>query len=640
MTAISACIPFKSWHTDAHTVNARSDTVRSKTLVAALCLMIAFSCATVAVADSSDVSGKVAVDQEVGDAWGIGADLDENDILAYINQLIQSVSGTALGFATIEDAVNTILATQGIGSDLTDIGCDIDAWAISEVTEKTSDGYIVTSDGVACIDVSLTGSVTIPDTGTVMFEGLDLDLYMTCTAVIKTTGTFAIKEADVDFAVAASVDGKTNITIVDDEPVLVDDLREVDEKVAVEGNVLVRPYSPIEMISADGSGIDQTVKVRYTVEMALVSTFDIDGAKSHQNTGYDVQTVEWKVKATDMGDYMLMIPVIDASSSISDVSYTYPFEADPSIPGEILVGDSLKLTDAEKKAVWDSIKEIRSDNKADCFDGTHTVTFLKEDGSVLKKVEVADGKTAEFPTDYYSDKRFSGWLTADDNLWKENYPVRADLILTPVFAQAVAGDRPVESDFSGSGIAAWIMTDGDERLTTVIDNGLFVDGNILFVNVFDKDGVLAYQWCLSSGSEASDGKIVPLVKAADLPDKQYLKDVADGKKTVYLDFSADGDMPANTSFKYYVGNVFSDGENVTVYHVDESAGTADFSNRAVVKNGYVVMPLSECSSYLLVQDADSGKSSNSMAIIAVVIVVIVIVAAAALYMRSKKAKSA
>ena len=613
--------------------------MRSKTLVAALCLMIAFSCATVAVADSSDVSGKVVVDQEVGDAWGIGADLDEKDVLAYINQLFRDTSGVPLGFSTIEDAVNTILATQGINSDLTEIGCDIDVWAIAEVTEKTTDGYTVTSNGVACIDISLTGSVTIPEMGTVEFEGLDLDFYMTYTAVIGTTGTFAIKEADVDFTVAASVEGKTNITTADGEPVLVDDLREVDERVAMEGNVLVQPYSPIEIVSADGSGIDQTVKVRYTVEMALVSTFDVDGAKSHQNTKYDVQTVEWKAEAVDMGDYMLMIPVIDTSGSISDVSYTYPFEANPGIPDEILVGDSLKLTDAEKKAVWDSIKEIRSENKADYFDSTHTVTFLKEDGSVLKKVEVADGKTTEFPTDYYSEKQFSGWLTEDGNLWKENFPVRTDLVLTPVFAQAVAGDRPVESDFYESGIAAWIMTDGDERLTTVIDNGLFVDGNILFVNVFDKDGVLAYQWCLSSGSEASDGKIVPLVKAADLPDKQYLKDVADGKKTVYLDFSADGDMPANTSFKYYVGNVFSDGENVTVYHVDESAGTADFSSRAVVKNGYVVMPLSECSSYLLVQDADS-KSSNSMTIIAVAIVVIVIVAAAALYMRSKKAKSA
>ncbi len=602
--------------------------------------MIAFSCATMAVADSSEVSGKVVVDQEVGDAWGMGADMDEDDVLAYINQLLQKLTEIPVGFDTIEDAVNTILATQGIDSDLTEIGCDIDAWAIAEVTEKTSDGYIVASNGVASVDISLTGSVTDPDMGTLMFDGLDLYLYMTYTAVIETTSTFAIKEADVDFTVAASVDGKTNITVVDGETVLADDLREVDERVAIEGNVLIQPYSPIEIISVDGSGIDQTVKVRYTVEMALVSTFDVDGAKSHQNVGYDVQTVEWEVEAVDMGDYMLMVPVIDTSSSISDVSYTYPFEADPDIPAELLVGDSLKLTDAEKKTVWNNINEIRSENKSDDFSGAHTVTFLKEDGSVLKKVEVADGKTAEFPTDYYSVKQFSGWLTEDGNLWKENYPVRADLVLTPVFAQEVAGNSPAESDFYESGIAAWIMTDGDERLTTVIDNSLFVDGNTLFVNVFDKDGVLAYQWCLTSGSEASDGKIVPLVKSTDLPDKKYLKDIADGKKSVYLDFSAEGDMPANSSFKYYVGNVFSDGENVTVYHVDESAGTADYSSRAVVKNGYVVMPLSECSSYLLVQDADEKKSNSNMAIIAAVIVVIVIVAAAAIYMKSKKAKSA
>lgn len=626
---------------DVQTVNTRSDILRSKTLVAALCLMIAFSCATVAVADSSEVSGKVVVDQEVGDAWGIGTELNEEDILDYINQYIEEKTGSKLGYATIEDAVNDLLGMYGIDCDFTKIVCGIDAWAIAEVTEKTSDGYMVSSDGVACIDISLTGSFVADNLGTVKFDGLDLSLYMTYTAVIETTSTFAIKEADVDFTLAASVDGKTNITIVDGETVLVDDLREVDERVAIEGNVLIQPYSPIEIVSADGSDIDQTVKVRYTVEMALVSTFDVDGAKSHQGVKYDVQTVEWQVEATDMGDYMLMVPVIDTSSSTSDMSYTYPFEADPDIPAEILVGDSLKLTDAEKKAVWDGINEIRSENKKDYFDGTHTVTFLKKDGSVLKKIEVADGKTAEFPTDYYSDKQFSGWLTEDDNLWKENYSVRTDLILTPVFAQEVAGSTPAESDFSESGMAAWIMTDGDERLTTVIDNSLFVDGNILFVNVFDEDGVLAYQWCLSSGSEVSDGKIVPLVKAADIPDEQYVKDVADGKKTVYLDFSADGDMPADTSFKYYVGDVFSDGENVTVYHVDESAGTADFSSRAVVKNGYVVMPLPECSSYLLVQDAGSEKSSsNSMALIAVAIVVIVIVVAAALYMRSKKAKSA
>ena len=621
--------------------------MKNRILAASLCLMMLLSCITIAMAGSSPGSDAIVVDQETGDAWGIGAEIDEDDILELINELLADETGMGMGYTSLEAAVNDILNGLGYQSDLTDIGFSAKVWAIAEVTDKTADGYTVSCDTVASVSLSISGTVSDTDDNgdvdTLKTDGLELSFYVTSDSEILTDSDFAVKNWTSEITVTLGIDGRANIVFTDDEPELVDQMRDIDEKVVMSIDMSMQPNEPITIVPADGKDIDQTVKVRTMVDAVISSTFPIDGSTSHQYRDSDVEEIEWKADVSQAGSFLKIVPEMDESDIPWDIGdrsyYTYPFEAHPDIPASILVGDSLKLDDAGKKTLKDKIAEERRDNDPSSV-SEHTVTFMDRDGGILKEIKVADGATAQFPTDYYPYREFSGWLTSDGNLWKEDYKVRSDLTLAPVFAQVVAGDAPGYSDFSESGIAAWILdVDDDAKLRTVIDNDLIANGEVLFVNVFDKDGVLAYQWCLS-GNSASEGRIVPLVQATDLPDKQYLKDIAKNGKTLYLDFSASGDMPANTSFKYCVKDLFSDGDDISVYHVNEVAGEAEYTGKAVVKNGYVVMPLQECSSYLLVQDSDSndGGSNDTMVILAVAIVIVVLVAAV-LYMRSKKTGS-
>ena len=616
-------------------------------LAASLCLMMLLSCITIAMAGSSPGSDAIVVDQETGDAWGIGAEIDEDDLLELINELLANETGDGHGYTSLEAAVNDILNGLGYQSDLTDIGFSAKVWAIAEVTDKTADGYTVSCDTVASVSLSISGTVSDTDDNgdvdTLKTDGLELSFYVTSDSEILTDSDFAVKNWTSVITVTLGIDGRANIVFTDDEPELIDQMRDIDEKVVMSIDVSMQPNEPITIVPADGKDIDQTVKVRTMVDAVISSTFPIDGSTSHQYRDSDVEEIEWKADVSQAGSFLKIVPGMDEFDIPWDIGdrsyYTYPFEAHPDIPASILVGDSLKLDDAGKKTLKDRIAEERRNNDPSPV-SEHTVTFMDRDGGILKEIEVADGATAQFPTDYYPYREFSGWLTLDGNLWKEDYKVRSDLTLAPVFAQVVAGDAPGYSDFSESGIAAWILdVDDDAKLRTVIDNDLIANGEVLFVNVFDGDGVLAYQWCLS-GNSASEGRIVPLVQATDLPDKQYLKDIAKDGKTLYLDFSASGDMPANTSFKYCVKDLFSDGDDISVYHVNEVAGEAEYTGKAVVKNGYVVMPLQECSSYLLVQDSYSsdGGSNDTMVILAVAIVIVVLVAAV-LYMRSKKTGS-
>ncbi len=621
--------------------------MKNRILAASLCLMVLLSCITIAMAGSSTGSDATVVDQEAGDAWGISAEMDEDDVLGLINELSADETGMSIVYTSLEDAVNDILNDLGYQCDLTDITFSAEAYAITEVTDKTADGYTVSCDAVASVNLGISGTVSVTDdygyVDTLKTDGLNLSLYATSSSEILTDSDFAMKNWTSEITMTLGIEGRANIVLTGDEPEIVDDMHDIDEKVVMSIETSIQPNEPIVIVPTDGMDIDQTVKVRTTVDAVLSSTFPIDGSTSHQYRDSDVQEIEWKADVSQAGSFLKIVPEMDESDIIWGIGdafyYAYPFEAHPDIPASILIGDSLKLDDAGKKTLKDRIAEERRDNDPSSV-SEHTVTFLDRDGGILKEIEVADGATAQFPTDYYSSKEFSGWLTPDGNLWKEDYRVRSDLTLTPVFAQVVAGDAPVYSDFSESRIAAWILdVDDDAKLRTVIDNDLIANGEVLFVNVFDGDGVLAYQWCLS-GNSASEGRIVPLVQATDLPDKQYLKDIAKDGKTLYLDFSASGDMPANTSFKYCVKDLFSDGDDISVYHVNESTGEAKYTGKAVVKNGYVVMPLQECSSYLLVQDSDSGDGggNNTMIILAVAIVIVVLVAAV-LYLRSKKAGS-
>ncbi|MBQ8373639.1 MAG: hypothetical protein IJX35_04945, partial [Candidatus Methanomethylophilaceae archaeon] len=307
------------------------------------------------------------------------------------------------------------------------------------------------------------------------------------------------------------------------------------------------------------------------------------------------------------------------------------------------------------KEVWKGVDRV-VDEAGDVTEGLEfTVTFKDIDGKVLKKTTVGYGDTVELPTVYDGKiitdddgekEAFVGWETDDDIIWKSTYPVKRNLVLEPEFADVVSDDRtPVQSDFDRNGTAVWELNQGSSMIDKAIDNSLLQGENTLYVTVTDDDGKVLYKWKLSSGnSGAGTATIIPEIKEQSTPDKDYLKAVSDGKNALYLDFSASGKMPGDTTVSYYVGDRFADGITVTIYYDNVTTGCADFSGTSVVKNGYIDIGLAHCSSYLVVGDdagsSGSGSGMDTTTIVIIVVVVIVIVLIAAYFvMRSRKDKS-
>ena len=224
--------------------------------------------------------------------------------------------------------------------------------------------------------------------------------------------------------------------------------------------------------------------------------------------------------------------------------------------------------------------------------------------------------------------------------------MKRNLVLEPEFADVISDDRtPTQGDFDRNGNAVWELNQGSSMVDKAIDNSLLQGQNTLYVTISDDDGNVLYKWKLSAGnSGAGTASIVPKIQELNAPDRDYLNAVSDGRDTLYLDFSASGRMPGDTTVSYYVGDRFADGSTVSIYYDNVTAGCADYSGSSVVENGFIDMEIAHCSSYMIVGDGaepsgdDSGTDMTTIAVIVVVVIVVVLIAAF-LVMRSRKEKT-
>ena len=671
--------------------------MKSKTLAMTLSIIMVLSCIT-AVPIASDDSDAVT-GPEAGSAWGLGSSFDRGDIIDIANSVIteMELDGyikllTDDGRITEENYLSIInklliLSNPDIDAEVTELDMTGDTWMIYEIVEKNSNGYVVDYATVFGTEIRFAGTFEdkYSDDGSegLIIEKMVMGVYFYEKGNIYLDRDFAVTALDSNYRLSMQVDLSSNIDIVDGEVEQIDGI--------VDRNYYINLDGGLDAILIDGvmhllpTGNETEWKDTFDVRMDMNAGFNTnipffgteDVNREVRETEY-IEDAEIGMMAEErdgvlyiyplydiiddaIGDIIdgiaeilkeegidVAIPPIDRDDIIGSLFYTYPFEANSNIPKELLINGSLKLDDSAKTEIGREVDRI-VDKAGDVTEGLKfTVSFKDIHGEVLKETTVGYGDTVELPGDYDGmvitdddgeKEAFVGWESDDDIIWKSTYPVKRDLVLEPEFADVVSDNRtPSQGDFDRNGTVVWELGQGNSMIDDAIDNSLLQGGNTLFVTITDDDGKVLYKWRLSAGNgDAGTASIVPRIQEQDTPDRDYLNAVSDGRNSLYLDFSASGKMPGDTTVSYYVGDRFDDGSTVTIYYDNVTSGCADYSGTSVVKNGYIDIGLAHCSSYLVVEDdaGSSGTDNNTILIIVVVLIVIVLIAAY-LVMRSRK----
>lgn len=640
--------------------------MNKKMLTIVTATVIALSCFTAIAIDSVETDAIAGPNQ--GDAWGYGATFDKQDILDAIYDSLEK-QGIDVNESTAEkEIVDMIEAAIRVytGADVdfgdTDISGEI--WAIHGITEKNANGYVMDLAAAFSLGTSLSATVGFTDDGkreTLILEkmALSVDAFIKGKAYLDRD--FALTSMELDMGAYIKTDIRANIEQIGDDLEITDVMNDYSYYLNMDGRLGISfDREPMQIIPAEGQKVMRgTLSGTAGYEFTLTSNIpDVDNRTERDSEHFDDLEYTVYVRNVDGTDYMYPVfddlddiidTDLDIPSDISDmVFYTYPFENNELIPDWLLINGSLKLDDASERMVRGNIDRIVGDSGNDIGKMTFTVTFMDIHGKELKTLkDVAYGSAIDLPTDYDGmvitdddgDKeRFVGWKTDDDVIWKPEYTVKGNLVLEPEFADIVSDDRrPDRNDFNSNPNVIWELREGSNFITEAIDNSLLSGQNTLFLSITDENGKVLYKWRLSAGP--TDAVIIPEIRELERPDTDYINAIADGKASMYLDFSASGTMPTDTVVTYYVGDRFADGSTVQIYYDDTVGRTADYSGSAIVENGYIDVDLTHCSSYIVVGEAGSS-GSNMMLIVGAVIVVLVVAVAAVVLLRTRKNNTA
>lgn len=639
-----------------------------KSIAIALALVMAISCITVTIVPSDD-SDAVAMDIQKGDAWGFGGSMGIEELLDVVNEIIKEDKELDLIFGELTkenylERINLILSF--IGSRVDDFSINSDVWYISEVIEKNDNGYIVDLAMAAKVDMTLSGTFAgelVDDSETggpdLTVKDLVLGLRMSMGGKAYLDKDFALTGMNVDYDISSDFSLETNVVLDDDDELeLTDALHAYDKYIILGGGFDVELFNgKIHLLPVDGNrGWTDEFDARITMNMNIATDITDDDGENLSKQVHETEIVrdqKWKVDVKDVDGTLYMYPQMDMDDlGIPDISmigyYTFPFEDDDRIPGFLMVGDDLKLDSAGKDTVRNGISKIDGGIHDNVKDMVFTVTFLDMNDKVLDTQKVKYGGTVTLPTKYDGvvitdddgeKEAFVGWETDDDVIWKAEFPVKSDMTLEPEFADVVSDDKkPGAADFNRNPNVIWDLKDTSDAIHDAIDNSLIQGQNTLYISITDADGNLLYKWKLNAGNDmgTTSASIIPEIEELETPDRTYLKDVADGRTTMYLDFKASGTMPGNTTVTYVVGDRFADGSTVTIYYDDTGSRTAEYAGTAVVSNGTIDIDLAHCSSYMIVGDegsSDSGTDMTTLAIIVVAVIAVIAVAAFAIHSR-------
>lgn len=297
------------------------------------------------------------------------------------------------------------------------------------------------------------------------------------------------------------------------------------------------------------------------------------------------------------------------------------------IPPALIHNKSIKIDESKYKDISSKILSLKSKTDSNLSKLDIKITYEDVDGNKIAEKTTKFGTAIEsiaYEGTVPEGKRFIGWSPDKAMVVKNSYIALGDIVMKPVFA-TVSEIGDIDGILASNDI---VIVSIDVGESADIPLGNFKYGKTIIIEI--KNGTeIVSKWTISGNKETGAIDSLKLgVSIKSAPDAT--SNVANGKKSLYLDFEANGKMPSDSSVSYNVSSTYNDGTAVEIYHVEGEKITK--VAQRTVNNGFVDIPTTGFSGYLL-QELESPSDSGStvdIKTIAVAVVAIVIVAGVAL----------
>ncbi len=522
----------------------------------------------------------------------------------------------------IEEIISTIDLDAIIADLVTDGGLDLDKLLDSILNVGGDMPWTLGSDTYPSPDFDINDMIQdivggiVFEERTIILEDLRLSMNMIMESNVFLNEDLGITSFESSAKMAVDIDGKTNL-VVNEAGIMIDtETVSLDEYVVMNfGSSMLFDY-PVPMLPSGTDYWEGTVYTHINSVTNLVTSAPVP----MDFCGYDEYNMFMDV------DYFGKVLLNEGTVEGVPALYMLYIEGNPMVYSDPRFNAG-PLPSSEAAKIRENIED-RQTQTDEIVDRGLMVKFY--DGDKVVSETTADyGGTLKMPADPTAPegKVFIGWK-CNGTLWDANNPVLSDLVLDATYADAYTdGEKPTAPSVSGN--IFWEIDSVDD-LKGEIDKALVDFGNTIYIDVRDESGKLLYSWTMSNTfADLGSSKLIPEIEEKPVPEGI---DVGD-KNALYLDFKASGVMPSTTTVIYDVSGVFAEGAEIEVLF-DDADGLIHTAT-TIVQNGSIAIPLTHCSSYLLVGDAADGSSDNTMLYIIAAIVVIAIIAVAVVMMRRR-----
>lgn len=292
------------------------------------------------------------------------------------------------------------------------------------------------------------------------------------------------------------------------------------------------------------------------------------------------------------------------------------------IPSSLIIGRSVKITESKYNEITSHILSLKSKASSNLSKLDVKVTYVDSDGKEIAKKTIPFGSPIEY-IEYNGEvpegKRFVGWSPNNAVAIKNSFIALGDITMKPIFATVVESGN-IDNVLATDNIVVVSINVGE---STEIPLGKISKEKMIIIEIKDGTEIIS-KWTITGDQKTGTIESLKLgVTVKTAPDS--VSGMANGKKSIYLDFEAHGTMPGDSSISYNVSDTYRDGTNVEIYHVEEDKVTK--VAQSVVNNGFIDIPTSGFSGYFIQElesapESDSGINTTTIALAVVAVVII------------------
>ena len=192
-----------------------------------------------------------------------------------------------------------------------------------------------------------------------------------------------------------------------------------------------------------------------------------------------------------------------------------------------------------------------------------------------------------------------------------------------------------------------IIIDKDTKITNKDILKIKNSKKIINFNYYDDNKKLIYSWILDGNKiKNSNGFLTTILNDSKYKENIYkLSNYADG---LYFSLKLNKILPEGTKLKLYVGNKYTDENNINIYCYNINNNKLNLIDNVKVKNGYIEFSASEYSEYFLTlsnikninkEGISEDVDTNTFIIIGIIIVIILCIIILIIYIVSTNKKN-